>query len=41
LKLLVDADACQIWGQDETYIYIFCPPCSKNVPAPLPYGHLE
>jgi len=36
LKLLVDADAWQIWGQNETYIlYFLPPPLFKNVPAPL------
>jgi len=39
LKLLVDADAWQISGQNETDILYFLlpshPPCLKNVAAPL------
>jgi len=38
-KLLVDADAWQFWGKNETYIlYVHAPSCSKNVPASLLYA---
>jgi len=38
LKLLVDADTWQIWGQNLYFRFSAPPPCSKNVPAPLISG---